>query len=155
MKAKTKRCCRGYEIDGLVERIQKLSQQVEYLQKTSISNRIKVYSAGNDVCIGMDDSKWHRIVCVYEGNRCLGGVRPHFQSTWSIDEKGFHLESMIDEKWEGWNGQYRKDNKLKYDQLDRKVLELHHSTLVKHIQTMGIWYPCHIYNDFTGELYRP
>jgi len=152
---KKKKCCRGWEIDGLLEKLQQVQKSLSYLQKTVSSNRTTIYSADYDICVGSSDRLWHRIVCKYDGNVCLGGTRPHWQSSWSVDEKGFHLEQFVNEQWKGWHGQYHQDNQLKFDELPRDILNLHHNALVKHLENMSIYYPCAIYNDFTGEMYRP
>ncbi len=154
-KRKKKTCYCKWKIDDVVANLNDLRRQVDYLKQSIIETKIVIYSADNDICIGMHNSLWHRIVCQYEGNICLGGPRDHWQSTWKVDEKGFHLEEFVDGHWKGWKGQYKEGNELKYDELPRDVLALHHNKLCDHIQHMAIFYPCHIYNDFTGELHRP
>lgn len=144
-----------WEIAAFKEKLQSFEKQIEYLNKTSCIPKLTIYSAGTDVCIGRQDPLWHKIVCKYAGNQCLGGSREHWQSSWSVDEGGYHLESMINQDWKGWRGQYKHDNELKYDELPRDVLMTHHTALVNHLKNIHIWYPCHIYNDFTGEMYRP
>lgn len=154
-KTPTKRCCRGWEIDSVLEEIKKLRSEVKYLRETCVEQTITVYSAESDICIGMNSPLWHRIVCNYEGDVCIGTPRHHWQSKWSLQSDGFHLERFVDENWRGWSGQYRPDNALRFDQLPESVLNLHHTTLIQHVQKLGLWYPCAIYNDFTGDMYRP
>ena len=55
----------------------------------------------------------------------------------------------------GWRGQYLKDNEMRYDELPKGVLAVHHAALVEHIKKMGIYYPCCLYDDINGEMYRP
>jgi hypothetical protein len=136
------------------DKLFKMERQIGELQRRQ-KQTLTIYSADNESCIGMSASNWHRIVCKYEGSRCLGGPRPHWTSWWSMDEKGFHFESMLNEQWKGWHGQYHERNELKYDELPRDVLMLHSNTLKKHFEPISLWFPCHIYNDFTGDLYRP
>jgi hypothetical protein len=159
MKTKTtvkkKRCCRGWEIDTLQERLDECLKQLKYLQSTVVQTRIKIYSSTQHICIGMNHPLWHRIVCKYEGDRCLGGVEPHWTSTWSIDDRGYHIESLIDENWKGWEGQYNPTNTLKWHELPRDILNKHFNKLQEHTKTLGYYYPCAIYNDFTGELSTP
>lgn len=98
---------------------------------------------------------WHRIVCKYEGKVCLGIPRPYWQSSWSVDDKGFHLESFLDNDWKGWRGQYHPDNAMPFVALPHKIVDLHHKTIMEHIKTLNVWYPCTILNDFTGDRYYP
>lgn len=153
-QTKPKRCCRGYEIDGVLEELQKLKLEVTQFKELVRQHSFNIYSADADVCIGMNHKMWHRIVCNYEGNICLGTPRSYWVSSWSIKEDGFHLESMLLD-WKGWHGQYAKNNELKYDQLPQAVIRLHHDALVDHIKKMGIWYPCHLWDDVNDVLHRP
>lgn len=154
---KKKTCYCKWRIEDVVDRMNAIEKLNEYLRDQMVTVKpITIYSANADeTCIGQALDKWHRIVCQYEGNICLGGPRPHWQSTWDVDEKGFHLRSMHDHLWKGWFGQYRPDNQMKYDELPRDVLAIHHKVITLHIQSMAVYYPCHIYNDFTGDMYRP
>lgn len=145
----------AWKLDALMEEMQELKKRINYLKNVAIQEPLTIYSASEtEYCIGMRNSKWHKIVCNYEGDRCIGSPREHWQSTWDIREDGFHLRSMHKD-FKGWHGQYNKDNELKFDELPRDILNLHHKVLVEHLKNLSIWYPCHIYNDFTGELYRP
>lgn len=158
MKKQDTKCkCRRWEIDEALEKVKKLSQQVEYLTKVCTRTNITLYSADSDICIGMYDSKWHRIVCKYNGDICLGPPRTHWQSEWSFKEDGLTLESFVkhndDNTTIGWRGQYKGE--MKFHQLPREVLDLHHNKIVEFIKQLSIWYPAGIYNDFTDEHYYP
>lgn len=151
MKKKTPTQLAQWKYEAAVAEFVKLRNEVERLKKLCAEHVISIYSSDQGVCIGMSNQRWHQIVCGPMHDRNW----PHWKSSWTVDEKGFHLEAMHDENACGWFGQYREDNKLKFDELPRDVLDLHHKTLVEHIKTLNIWYPCAIYNDFTGELFRP
>lgn len=124
---------------------------------------ITVWSADAEVHVGTSyGNKWHKIVCQYDDKgQCLGGPRPHFKSDWQITEKGFSLSGfhLYDRKGEsrGWNGQYEAG--MRYDEIVGQfgaALKLHSDALSNHIsKDFGLWFPCHIYNDMTGDLYRP
>jgi hypothetical protein len=148
-----------WRIEEYEARLNEFAQQIKYLQETSCIPTLTIYSADSDICIGMNHRLWHRIVCKYDGNSCLGGPRAHVKSQWDIKEDGYHLRSFEIEDDErnckGWRGQYLASNELKYDEIPRKLLNQHHQHLAEHLKKISIWYPCHIYNDFTGELYRP
>lgn len=139
----------GRRISGMETRLSSIQQHV-----TTVS----VFSADSDVYVGgPPGDKWHRIVCTYEGRTCLGSPRPHFQSDWQITEKGFSLVGFHNEKWVGWNGQYEAG--MRYDEVVGqwpKQFKLHVNALYEHIKKeFGLWFPCHLYNDFTGDMYRP
>ena len=144
-----------WQVESLVEEIKKLKGQVEAQSNFLCNHSVKIYFADNDVAIGMDAKMWHRIVCNYVGDVCEGSPRKHWQSEWSFKQDGFHLESFLDQDWKGWHGQYNPQNELKYDELPRQILMQHHNALVAHIAKLGIWYPCHIYDDINCEVYRP
>jgi len=160
-KKPTKYVLKRWEIDEFNARMAALEQKMKYLSGRSIEAEVVIYSADQDVAISMNDPKWHRVVCKYEGDRCIGSPRIHWTSRWDIKSDGFHLKSFeLDDytstpRYKGWRGQYNPENQYKYDELPRDIVSLHHTTLVNHIAKLGIWYPCHLYNDFTGELYRP
>ena len=132
-----------------------LKGTLKYLGESLTPNTLEIYSAEKESCIGTRASNWHRIVCNYEGNVCIGSPRPHWRSTWTITDSGFSLSSMQNEQWKGWRGQYLETNEMKYDELPKDVLQIHHNALVEHIKKMGIFYPCHIYDDINGEMWRP
>lgn len=142
----------GYE-DRLQE-LEKLCRGFEHRLRTPQPPRLTVYSADSEVCVGMTHEKWHRIVCKYDGARCLGGPRPHWFSSWEYNERGFTLVSFLDHEWKGWHGQYAA-GELRYDQIPRDILKLHLDTINAHIKTLSSWLPCAIFNDVTGDLYRP
>jgi len=152
---KKKTCYCKWRIEDVHDRMNKMERELQAIREAVKHVEFEIYSAGSDVCIGRTERLWHRIVCTYEGDRCLGGIRPHWTTSWRICANGFSLESMLDQNWKGWHGQYKETNELKYDELPRDVLTLHHNKLRAHIEKMAIWYPCHIYNDFTGDMYRP
>lgn len=129
--------------------------QVEHRTQTHRGTTVRIWSADNETYVGeMFGDKWHRIVCQYENGRCLGSPRPHWTSTWEFSVKGFSLISFLDEKYEGWEGQY-EPSKLRYDEIDKQLLKLHTNAMRMYLKELSFWLPCHIYNDFTGDLYRP
>lgn len=149
----TKYFLKRWEIENFQEQIQKLTRAVEFMRNNS-AVIVTVYSAGNDICVGRNDKLWHRIVCEYEGDICKGGPRPHWHSAWRMTEKGFELIWFLDHNWKGWHGQYEK-GELRYDEIDKALLKQHSDAMYNHLKNLNLWFPCHIYNDLTGDLYRP
>lgn len=142
------------DIQYIKDELKTLRERNDYLCKNFASvNHLTILSADNDYVIGQP-SDWLRIVCNKDSNGLYYGVRNHWRSKWSIREDGFHLQEFVDQDYKGWHGQYVK-SELRYDELPKEILALHHKALCEHTTKLGIWYPCHIYNDFTGELYRP
>lgn len=127
-------------------------KQVDRISETTTAI-LNIISSGDEICIQDVDSrdKWFKIVCDINNN-CI--PKYTWTTRWKIEPKGFSLISMLDNRWKGWHGQYEK-SELRYDELPKEILLMHHNKLVEHIKNIGIWYPCHIYNDFTGDLYRP
>lgn len=145
-----------WEIDDLLARMDELEKKMKYVAERSVlTNEIQIYSSATHICIGMQHKDWHRIVCQYDGDRCIGGPNPHWTTKWMMKSNGFSLESMVDEHWKGWKGQYNPDNELKYDQLPKDTLQRHHNALMEHIKQLAIWYPCALYDDINGVLHRP
>ncbi len=137
-----------------LEALEKEMRGVNSLLRKRQNPTISVYSADGEACIGHDHQKWHKIVCVYEGGICTGAPRPHWTSTWEIRPDGFGLESVVNERCEGWHGQYSK-SELRYDELPRDVIKLHADAMRKHMKSLSLWFPCHIFDDINGELLRP
>lgn len=136
----------------LTHRITKLERQLSKERRSEL----RVYSAGNDVCIGMYDDMWHRIVCEYEGNVCLGTPRKHWMSTWSFNERGFSVERFVDETYKGWEGHYSEDSTLRFVELPKDVVNLHTKAIQDFIKTKcHTWLPGCLYNDVSGDLYCP
>lgn len=137
-----------------ITELESLVRKLEAILRNRTGEIITVYSADSDVCIGHENNKWHKIVCEYEGTTCTGRPRSHWMSKWEIKCNGMHLISMFDHKFKGWQGQY-EPGELRYDELPRDILKLHVDAMSAHIAKFSTWLPCHIFNDLTGDLYRP
>jgi hypothetical protein len=138
-------------------RLEELGQELRKLKSFATKKpqeTIKVYSSDELICVGMTDRNWHRIVCKYEGDQCIGTPNPHWTSHWAFNEKGYSLEGFLDQNWKGWHGQY-STSELRYDELDFKLVKRHSDKMHEFIRDLGLYFPCHIYNGVTGDLYRP
>ena len=165
---KSRFATKSHRHTGIEESISDLRNKIRSLEArlasiTSHIPTITVWSADSEVHIGSSyGDRWHQIVCQYDDKgRCLGGPRPHFKSDWQITEKGFSLSGFHfndrENESKGWNGQYEAG--MRYDEIVGQfgpALKLHSDALVDHIKKeFGLWFPCHIYNDLTGQMYRP
>lgn len=145
---------RHINYEDRIERLEKQYRDLEQFTKKRPGPILTIYSADGIACIEHDHKLWHRIVCKYEGDRCIGTPNPHWFSQWEITASGFSLVGFLDHNWKGWHGQYTT-SELRYDELPMDILTLHINALRKHIASLSYWLPCHIYNDMTNEVYRP
>ena len=145
---------------------QQLRHRVSYLERElqraqdaltkqrSESATVTVYSADDDICVGMSDPKWHRIVCQYKGDVCIGPPREHWRSGWVFGEKGFTLDTFVNHEFRGWRGQHQP-GELKYHQLNRQLVALHYAKMQEYVKTLSLWLPGAIYDDVNGHMYAP
>lgn len=145
-------------ITALQKELRGLREEFERTKNRNTQSRaenatLTIYSAEGEACIGMNDPKWHKIVCLYEGNKCLGPPRPHWRSSWKFTERGFTLDTFLTGEFKGWRG-YGESGELKYDQLPREVVLLHINTMREFLKTLSYYLPAHI-SMGDGNIFRP
>lgn len=137
-------------LNVLENEVRELKTRLRYRQMEYLN----IYSSDTLICVGRDHKNWHRIVCKYDERGCVGTPNPHWTSNWEMRIDGFFLVGFIDQDWKGWHGEYTT-SELRYDEIPRDLLARHIAEMKRYIATLSFWLPCHIYNDVTGDLFRP